>query len=102
MKSHMLEHMKQILVQLDDRTAAELERVVPASTRRRSEFIRAAIARALLEAAEVRTAAAYAKEPDERDASIDPGAWVDRKEAIVRPRKRAPGPRAGRRAGGRS
>ena len=38
----MMDHTKQILVQLDERTASQLEVVVPARTRKRSEFIRQA------------------------------------------------------------
>ena len=49
----MLDHMKQILVQLDDALAEELERFVPGSSRKRSDFIRKAIARALLDVVEV-------------------------------------------------
>src|SRR5262245_31854920 len=57
--------MKQILVQLDDRTAQQLEAVAPGRSRKRSEFIRQAIAKALLELAECGTRAAYARIPDE-------------------------------------
>jgi len=83
----MVDHMKQILVQLDDRTASLLELAVPARTRKRSEFIRQAIARALLEIEEVRTRAAYRKAPD-REVPFDPAAWADAREALHPPRRR--------------
>ncbi len=38
--------MKHILIDLDDRTARELERVAPAKKRQRAEFLRLAIRRA--------------------------------------------------------
>ena len=63
----MLDHMKQILVQLDEKLAAQLESYIPGSSRKRSEFIRNAIARALLAEADLITAAAYAKNPMRRE-----------------------------------
>ena len=79
--------MKQILVQLDDRTAQQLEAAVPARSRKRSEFIRQAIAKALLELAEQTTRAAYARLPDEK-AAFDPAEWAGPDEALRRPKKR--------------
>jgi hypothetical protein len=78
--------MKQILVQLDDETAAQLEAVVPGSSRKRSEFLRGVIARALHETLELSTRKAYEKWPDE-PAPVDPGAWADDAEAVHPPRK---------------
>lgn len=75
-------------MQLDDRTARQLEDVVPARSRKRSEFIRQAIARALLEVAERRTRAAYERAPDDREAAFDAAAWADVREAIHPPRRR--------------
>lgn len=83
----MIFHMKQILVQLDDEMAARLEATVPGQSRKRSAFIRRAIARALLDVAELRTRAAYERHPPS-GASVDPAEWADRDEAIIRPRKR--------------
>ena len=82
----MVNHMRQILVQLDDETAARLESVVPGRSRKRSAFIREAIARALLDALELRTRAAYERHPSSA-ASVDPAEWADRSEAIVRRRR---------------
>jgi metal-responsive CopG/Arc/MetJ family transcriptional regulator len=79
--------MKRILVQLDDRTAERLEAAVPARTRKRSEFIRQAIARALLDHAEHRTCAAYARVPDE-EMAFDAAAWAGETEALRLPKRR--------------
>lgn len=73
--------MKQVLVQFDDQTAALLERVAPGRSRKRSEFIRRAVARALLEELERGTRAAYEMRPDE-PATFDPGEWAPHAEAV--------------------
>jgi predicted transcriptional regulator len=68
--------MKQILIQVDDDIAAQLERIAPASSRRRSDFVRAAIRRAVWDAEEHMTAEAYRKYPDSAaDAYVDARAW---------------------------
>jgi Arc/MetJ-type ribon-helix-helix transcriptional regulator len=77
----MIIHMKQVLVQFDDQTSALLERVAPGRSRKRSEFIRRAVARALLEELERGTRAAYEKRPDE-PATFDPGEWASHAEAM--------------------
>jgi predicted transcriptional regulator len=59
----MLFHMKQVLIELDDRTARELERVAPTRKRMRAEFIRLAIRRALDLALDRATADAYRAAP---------------------------------------
>ena len=56
--------MKSLLVQLDDPTYQALNRVAPAAKRKRAEFVRAAIRKALRESAEERTRRAYLKQPD--------------------------------------
>jgi len=72
----MLEHMKQLLVEVDDEVAADLERVAPARSRRRSEFIRLAIRKALWEEEERATAEAYRRQPDAAaDAYLDAAVW---------------------------
>jgi predicted transcriptional regulator len=59
--------MKQILIELDDEIAEKLEQVAPGRSRRRSQFIRSAIRRALWELEERATADAYRKQPDSTD-----------------------------------
>ena len=56
--------MKSILIQLDNPTFKMLERVAPAAKRQRAGFIRKALIRALMEAEEEKTRAAYALRPD--------------------------------------
>jgi predicted transcriptional regulator len=71
--------MKQILIEIEDEVAAKLEEVAPGRTRRRSEFIRKAIRRALWELEEAATAAAYRLHPDSAaDAYLDPSVWEPR------------------------
>ena len=70
--------MKSLLVEVDDELASRLERVAPARSRRRSEFVRAAILKALWEAEELATAEAYARQPDSLDAAFDPDVWEGR------------------------
>jgi Arc/MetJ-type ribon-helix-helix transcriptional regulator len=73
---YILQHMKQILVEVDDRTAAELERVAPARSRQRSEFIRRALRRALWDEEERATREAYLRTPDAAEPTyIEPKAW---------------------------
>ena len=71
----MLDDMKQLLVQLDDRLASELERHVPARSRQRSEFVRRAIRRALDAEDEARMAEAYRRTPDDEPVYFDPAVW---------------------------
>ncbi|HTR39499.1 MAG TPA: hypothetical protein VMH80_26685 [Bryobacteraceae bacterium] len=56
--------MKSLLVQLDDPTYRALNRVAPAAKRRRAEFVRGAIRKAIREAEEERTRQAYLQQPD--------------------------------------
>jgi len=67
--------MKQVLVEFDERTLAELEKVAPARSRRRSEFIRGAVQRALWALEEEKTAEAYARLPDDEPAFFEPDVW---------------------------
>ncbi|HVH57211.1 MAG TPA: CopG family transcriptional regulator [Vicinamibacterales bacterium] len=75
--------MKSVLIELDDETAARIERVAPGRTRQRSEFIRNAIRRALWELEERQTADAYRRQPDSGEAYIEADAWTPRR----RPRR---------------
>lgn len=67
--------MKQLLVEIDDATAAELEHVAPARSRLRSEFIRTAIREALWRTEEDATRDAYERMPDGEPASFDRRTW---------------------------
>jgi hypothetical protein len=71
----ILQPMKSLLVEVDDELADRLERVAPARSRRRSEFVRAAILKALWEAEEQATAEAYARQPDSPETPFDPAVW---------------------------
>jgi hypothetical protein len=55
--------MKQFLVELDDRSARDLERVAPAKERKRTEFVRLAIRSAIDRALDRSTAQAYRSSP---------------------------------------
>jgi predicted transcriptional regulator len=70
--------MKSLLIEVDDELAGRLERVAPARSRRRSEFVRTAILKALWEAEERATAEAYARQPDSLDSIFDPAVWEHR------------------------
>ncbi len=77
-------YMQQVIVELDDRTIARLNRVAPPSARKRSEFIREAIRRALNERLEQDMEEAYRKHPQEgADVDLDPATW----EAAPRKKK---------------
>jgi len=67
--------VKQLIVELDEPLARELERVAPARSRRRSSFVRAALRRALDDLAEARMAEAYRAQPDVEPAHFDPRLW---------------------------
>lgn len=67
--------MKSLLVEVDEELASRLERVAPARSRRRSEFVRLAILKALWEVEEQATAEAYARQPDSSETAFDPTVW---------------------------
>jgi predicted transcriptional regulator len=69
---------KQLIVELDDPLARELERIAPARSRRRSSFVRAALRRALDELAEARMKEAYLAKPDAEPAHFDARVWEPR------------------------
>ena len=71
----MFDHMVQLLVQLDDDIAHRLEQAVPVRSRKRSEFIRMAIRKALWELEEQATARAYASQPDNEPPYFDASLW---------------------------
>lgn len=71
-----MQYMKQFLIEIDDEVAAKLEKVAPGRSRRRSEFVRNAIRRALWELEEAATAEAYRQRPDSADdVYLDPAVW---------------------------
>ena len=63
--------MKSILIRVDDATFRLLNRVAPAAKRLRTQFIRQALLRALIEAEEQRTRAAYGRLPDSESDADD-------------------------------
>ena len=69
--------MNQVIIELDDRTMARLNRVAPPRARKRSEFIREAIRRALNERLEADMERAYAAQPQESEPTLDldPATW---------------------------
>lgn len=68
--------MKQLLIEIEPELSRQLERVAPGRSRRRSEFIRMAIRRALWELEEQATAEAYRSESDSADPLVcDPATW---------------------------
>lgn len=77
----MIIHMKQIMIQLDEVTAAQLEKIAPGSGRKRSEYLRGVIARAIHETLELRTREAYEKWPDQLP-PVEPADWADETEAV--------------------
>lgn len=86
---HIIEYMKPLLIELDDEVVARLEQVAPGRTRRRSEFIRMAVRRALWELEEQATAEAYERQPDSAaDGYVDPGVWEPRRRATRRRARR--------------
>lgn len=85
------------MIQLDDASAAQLEKIAPGSSRKRSEFLRGVIARALHEALELNTRKAYERWPDEAPA-VEPEAWAPEEEAVHPSSKSTRTPSARRRA----
>jgi metal-responsive CopG/Arc/MetJ family transcriptional regulator len=85
-------YMKQILIELDDRSARELERIAPARQRKRAEFIRRAIRVALDAAREAKTQAAYRTRPvSSKVTAADLQGWDSANElAVVGARARRP------------
>ncbi len=69
--------MKALLVQLDEPTYRALNRIAPAAKRQRTEFVRAAIRKAIREAEEDRTRIAYLAQPDSETEADD---WSNSEE----------------------
>lgn len=77
--------MKSFLVELDDALARDLDRVAPAKSRKRSEFVRLAIRRAIDLALDRSTAAAYACAPQGQASPAEDLAGWDEHNALARP-----------------
>ena len=71
--------MKSILVQLDDPTYRALTRAIPAARRKRSEFVRRAIRKAIHDLEFLRMEQAYLKLPDNEPEWED---WTNWEEFI--------------------
>jgi metal-responsive CopG/Arc/MetJ family transcriptional regulator len=56
--------MKSLLVQLDEPTYRALNRIAPAAKRKRAEFVRSAIRKAIRETEEEQTRRGYMERPD--------------------------------------
>ena len=69
--------VKSLLIQLDEPLLRQLNRVAPTAQRKRAEFVRAAIRKAIYDAEEERTRLAYLKQPDTETAADD---WSDAEE----------------------
>jgi Arc/MetJ-type ribon-helix-helix transcriptional regulator len=80
---------RQIIVELDEGIAQELERIAPSRARKRSEFVRRALRQALDAVVEQRMADAYRRQPDNVEPEIiDPVAWEAREPSTRRRRRR--------------
>ena len=92
--------MKQILIDLDDQCARDLERVAPAKKRKRAEFIRLAIRQAIDRALDRATEEAYRAQPSIGViVAADLLGWDPQNElATPAPTRRGRGQRAARRA----
>ena len=81
---------RQVIVELDEGTAQELEAVAPSRARKRSDFIRRALRHALDAEAERRMAAAYGNQPDDGPELVDPETWErTRRTSDARRRRRS-------------
>jgi metal-responsive CopG/Arc/MetJ family transcriptional regulator len=69
--------MESLLIQIDAATLRALNRIAPTAQRKRAEFVRAAIRKAILEAEEERTRLAYLEHPDTETAADD---WREAEE----------------------
>ena len=87
-REYIVLHMKQILIELDDQSARDLERVAPTKKRMRAEFVRLAIRHALDIALDRTTEHAYRELPlDSGVSALDLRGWDDRNELAVPARK---------------
>ena len=81
-------HVNQVIIELDDRMLERLNQVAPPKARKRSEFIREAIRRALDARLEERMEIAYRNHPQaSTEDDVDPETW----EGARFPKKRGTG-----------
>jgi hypothetical protein len=90
---YILIHMKQILIELDDRCARDLERVAPARNRKRAEFVRLAIRSAIDRALDRATGDAYRSRPLPGDVLASDLVGWDEQNGLARPSERTRGRR---------
>ncbi|MFN7920360.1 MAG: hypothetical protein U0Q16_09700 [Bryobacteraceae bacterium] len=69
--------MKSILIQVDDNVYDLLNRVAPPAERKRADFVRKALLKAIMDAEEERTRRAYQQTPDSADDADD---WSNAEE----------------------
>jgi hypothetical protein len=89
--------MKQILIELDDLCARDLERVAPARDRKRAEFVRLAIRSAIDRALDRVTEAAYRRMPLSGDLTVDDSLGWDERNKLARHARKSPARTGGRR-----
>ena len=78
---------RQIIVEVDEGTPQELERIAPSRARKRSEFVRRALRQAFDAEVERRMADAYRRQPDDAEPElVDPEAWEPQRSATRRRR----------------
>lgn len=85
--------MDKILIELDAETARELNRIAPPKQRKRAEFIRLAIRRALDLAQDRQTAERYAEQPISEEIALDDLLGWDQANTLA---KRTTSPRKAR------
>lgn len=90
-------YMKQILLEIDDRCARDLERVAPAGKRIRADFIRLALRRAIDLALDRETEQAYRDSPLASGLLPEDLAGWDTQNRLTKRRKAARPPRISRR-----
>lgn len=87
-------YMKRILIELDDQVASDLERVAPARSRKRAQFIRMAVQQAIDRALDRDTAKAYASNPLPGETTGEDLVGWDPNNALARPAPKRTGRKA--------
>jgi len=97
-REHIENDMKRMLVEIDDRSARDLERVAPTRERKRAEFIRLAIRAAIDRALDRATRDAYRRVPQSGElVEGDVEGWDERNTLAVHARPQAKARRRRRR-----